>query len=554
MKKVVIIGGMAAGCKTATRLRRLEPDAEITIVERFPIVSFGACGMPFFASGEVDKFDDLMSTAWGTVRTPEFFQQAKNINVLVETTCTKIVPEHNFVEVIDSSGKKRILDYDYLVIATGAKPIVPPFQYPSSERISYFHSPNDAKHFRKLAEQGKISNAVIIGGGFVGCELAEAVSSLWGIDLTLIEKENSLLPRSFDIEISNVLCSMFKDNGVDIRLNTVVERIDQKNGKLLVVTTNEVIETDFVFLALGITPNVELAKNSGISIGISGGIAVDLHLRTNFENIYAAGDCIEVTNLVTRKKEIFALGSLANREGRVVADNIAGLESVFNGAVGSISLKVYDTIFASTGLSSFCCLKEKCEFGFTIGSFYDRPHYYPDTKVLFAKVLYEKESGRLLGLQMCGKGEVTRYIDVFSTLIERGGTYRDLLNVEHCYTPPHSSPLNPLNYLGGIIENQERFGILPISPLEFEKFKSEWLVIDLRKEREIKEMPLECENIQIDFDNARRELGKIDLSKKILCVCQKGPRALEIAIALKQLGARKIGYLAGGLQILNNAL
>lgn len=554
MKKVVIIGGMAAGCKTAARLRRLEPDTEIVIVEKLPFVSFGACGMPFFASGEVESFDDLMSTAWGTVRTPEFFHNAKNVKVLTETTCTKIVPEHNFVEIVDKFGKKSILSYDFLVVAAGSKPIEPPFGYQQSERISFFHCPTDAKKFRQLAEQGKISNATIIGGGFVGCELAEAVTSLWGIDVTLIEKENCLLSRSFDPEISNVLNSLFQSNGINVLVNTIVNQIEQKNDTLIVHTSKGNIETDYVFLTLGVKPNVELAEKSGITLGACGGIYVDETLRTNFENLFAAGDCIEINNLVTHKKDVFALGSLANRQGRVVADNIAGLESTFKGAVGSISLKVFDTIFASTGISTSCCYKDSISFSFACASFYDRPHYYPEAKVLFAKALYEKESGRLLGLQMCGKGEVTRYVDIFTVLLERGATYKDLLDVEHCYTPPHSSPLNPLNYLGGIIENQERFGITPVSSVEFEKYRKEWNIVDLRKENEIKEMPLDCEFIHIDYDNWRNEIQKLDLGSRILCVCQKGPRSLEIAIALKHLGAKKVGYLAGGLQMLNSAL
>ncbi|MGB9912358.1 MAG: FAD-dependent oxidoreductase, partial [Candidatus Kapaibacteriota bacterium] len=290
MKKVVIIGGMAAGCKTAARLRRLLPEAEITIVERLPFVSFGACGMPFFASGEVEDFESLMSTAWGSIRNQEFFSKTKNIIVLTETNCSKIFPEHNFIEVVDKNGRKQILNYDYLVIATGSKPVKPNFTFPQSERVSYFHSPIDAKNFRMLAERGKISNAVIVGGGFIGCELAEAVTSLWGIEVTLIEKEASLLPRSFDQEISNVLLFLFKGNGINVMLNTSVDRIEQNNGKLFVYAQKDVIETDFVFLVLGVVPNVELAMNSGVMIGACGGISVDGHLRTNFENIFAAGD------------------------------------------------------------------------------------------------------------------------------------------------------------------------------------------------------------------------------------------------------------------------
>jgi len=216
MKKVVIIGGMAGGCKTAARLGRLDPTAEITIVERLPFVSFGACGMPFFVRGDVDDFNQLMSTAWGTVRSPEYFLEAKKINVLTETICTRIIPEQNKIEVQDKSGNRKVLDYDYLVIATGSKPAIPKFSFPRSERISFFHSPLDALKLRKFAEQGKISDAIIIGGGFIGCELAEALSSLWGIDVVVLEKENHLVPRSFDPEISYLLEKVMEENGIKI--------------------------------------------------------------------------------------------------------------------------------------------------------------------------------------------------------------------------------------------------------------------------------------------------------------------------------------------------
>jgi len=552
MKRVVIIGGMAAGCKTAARLRRLDQNCEITIVEKLPIVSFGACGMPFYASGDVDSFEELMSTAWGTVRTPEFFKNSKNINILTETVCTKIVPEHNFVEIEDKSGKKKILDYDYLVIATGSKPIEPSFEFPKSERVSFFHSPLDSKKFRKLAEEGKISDAVIIGGGFIGCELADALTSMWGINVTLIEKENSLLFRYFDPEISNILYSLFQRNGISIMLNTLVDRIESFENKLTIFTDKGIVETDYVFLALGVKPNAELAQESGIAVGEKGGICVDAHLKTNFENVFAAGDCIETTNLVTGKKEIFALGSLANRQGRVVADNIAGLQSDFEGAVGAISLKVFDTVFASTGISSYCAARENITTDFALGTFYDRPHYYPESEVIFAKVLYDRKSGSLLGFQICGKGETTRYVDVFTQLLHQKSNYKALFDVEHSYTPPHSSPMNPLNYLGGIIENQMKFGIKAISPAMFGFEEGEWTILDLRTESEIKELEFDAASIHIDFDNLTNELNKINGLDKILCVCQKGPRAMETAIWLKQSGKKEVAYLAGGLQMLNS--
>lgn len=551
MKKVVIIGGMAAGCKTAARLRRLDFDSEITIVEKLPFASFGACGMPFYASGEIENFEELMSTPWGTVRSSEYFKKVMNINVLTETICSRLYPEHNFIEIVDKDGRKRILNYDYLVLATGSRPIAPKFPFAESKKISFFHSPLEAKKFRTLAEQGQINKVVILGGGFIGCELAEAVSSLWGIDTTLIEKENALLPKCFDAEISNLLLSLFQENGINVLLSTNVEKIILEEGSPVVITNKGKFRSDYVFIALGVQPNTRLAEISGISIGNRGGIIVDKFLRTNFENVFAAGDCIETINLVTGKSDVFALGSLANRQGRVVADNISGLQSEFPGAVGAISLKVFDTIFASVGINSITCQKNNIDFGFALGTFYDRPHYHPDSQNMFAKVLYRKDNGKLLGLQLCGRGEITRYIDAFSVLLSKGSDYKSLLNFEHSYTPPHASPINPLNYLGGIIELQERFSVEPISPIILPDVAKDWTMVDLRKEIEMLEMPFNQEAIHIIFDNLLDELNKLEGLDRIVCVCQKGTRSLQAAISLKHLGKRNVSYLAGGVQLLN---
>lgn len=553
MKKVVIIGGMAGGCKTATRLRRLDPECSITIVERLPFVSFGSCGMPFFASGEIDSFDDLMKTPWGKVRSPEFFMNAKRINVLVNRNCIGVYPEQRKVQIVDPEGKIEELEYDYLVIASGSKPISPPFPVPESEKISFFHSPLDAKKFRSLAERGVIEDVIIIGGGFVGCELAEAVSSLWGIKATIVESEERLLPKSFDKEISLVLESLLQANGIEVRLNSEVVQIHLNERKLVVETKSEPFETDFVFLCLGVQPNVEPFVEAGVKIGSSGGIPVNECLRTNIDNIYAVGDCIEVMDLVARKPRLMPLGSLANRQGRVAADNIAGLRSKFKGAVGSISIKLFDTIFSSVGLNSINAEKEDIQSKCAIASFYDRPHYFPGSEVLFAKMIYEANTLRLLGLQMCGKGEVNRYIDSFSVLLTKGCRVGDLLDFEHSYTPPHSSPINPLNYLGGIAENQELFGIEGVSPIELNSGYFDGIVLDLREPEEIEQMPFPGVVINFRFEEYLNKVNTLPKDKKILCVCQKGPRALESAISLKQRGFENVLYLAGGLQMLNSS-
>lgn len=553
MKKVVIVGGMAGGCKTAARLRRLDPECSITIVERLPFVSFGTCGMPFFASGDINSFDDLMKTPWGRVRSPEFFMNTKQIKVLTNCNCTGIYPEQRKIEIIDLEGKSQELEYDYLVIATGSKPLLPSFPFPESEKVSFFHSPLEAKKFRSLAERGAIEDVVIIGGGFIGCELAEAVSSLWGIKATIIEIEERLLPKSFDKEISLALENLFQANGIEVHLRSKVLQIHRDGEKLVVETENETFKTDFVFFCLGTQPNVEPFVSAGVEIGCYGGIKVSEYLQTNIENVYAVGDCIEVMNFVMGKPLPMPFGSLANREGRVVADNIAGLRSKFKGAVGSISIKVFDTIFSSVGLNSVYAEKENIPNKCAIASFYDRPHYFPGSEVLFAKMIYEPNKMQLLGLQMCGKGEINRYIDSFAVLLTKRGTVEELLDFEHSYTPPHSSPINPLNCLGGIAQNQELFNIEGVSPVELDFGNFDGIVLDLREPEEIEQMPFPGAVINFRFEEYLDKINSLPKDKKILCVCQKGPRALETAISLRQRGFENVLYLAGGLQMLNSS-
>ncbi len=552
MKKVVIIGGMAAGCKTAARLRRLDPDCKITIIEKLPFVSFGTCGMPFYASGDVNSFEDLMKTPWGVVRNSDYFLQAKNIEVLTQHECLAVHPNENRVEIRTPENTTIALDYDYLVIATGSVPAQAPFPVLGSERICFFHSPLDAKKFRTLAERGKIESVIIIGGGFIGCELAESVSTLWGINTTIIEKESHLAPKIFDSDMSRILFDTIARQGISVYTNEQVKKVEENGDSVIIETESNTLQSDYVILALGAKPNVSFLEGSGIAIGNLGGIVVDEHLRTNLENIYAAGDCIEVTHLVTRQKTLCQLGSIANRQGRVIADNIVGFDSKFEGIVGASSFKIFDTIFSSVGITQEFAKRLGVPNLGVCGTFYDRPHYHPENQVLFAKLIYNPTNHKLLGLQMIGKGEVNRYIDSFALMLKHNATVEDLLDFEHSYTPPHSSPINPLNYLGGMVDNIERYNIEIITASEFSSHKFDGIIIDLRQNDEIEQLPLP-NSMAIPFEQLRLRIGEVPKNSKILCVCQKGPRALESAITLKQLGLPQVSFLAGGLQMLNSS-
>ncbi len=549
MKKVVIIGGMAAGCKTAARLKRLKPDFDITIIEKQDFLSYGTCGMPFYASGDIDDFFDLNKTPYGLVRDTNYFFKSKKINIKLSCEAIDIDKDKQIVKCLDLKTQQEFtLPYDYIVFATGATPVKPNFPIPNNENISDFHNPINAKKFKLKAQTGQIGSVAIIGGGFIGVELAEAMVSLWGIQTHLIELTNRLMPQALDKELSYILEKHLQKEDINIYLNTTVAKIEENNDNSLKVIfcNNDEISVDYVFLCLGIKPNLTLSNKIGVEQGYLCGIKTNEKLQTNIKNIYAAGDCILVKDLITDKEAIYPFGSLANREGRVVADAIAGLNSKFKGAIGTCSIKVFELIVASAGLSEHQAQLLGYNFDCVWGTFYDRPDYMPETQILFAKLIYEKQTLRLLGLKLIGKGEVTRYIDTFSVLASEKKTAYDLTDFEHAYTPTHSSPINPLNHLGAMAINQEIDGIQALNPLKFQDFNG--FIVDIREESEIKEIPIENANLVVSILDYHQKINEIPKDKEILIICQKGPRSYEVARTLKNYGYNNVKYLAGGVQ------
>lgn len=540
---------MATGCKTASRLKRICPDFNITILEKLPLVSFSTCGMPFFASGDIDSFNDLIKTPWGKLRDADFFKSVKDINVLTSVEVINVDFNNKEIEFIElKTSVTGKISYDYLVIATGAKPVAPRFKYPVSDRITTFHSPLDAKKVRLMAQKGEIGKAVVIGGGYIGCELAEALVSMWGIETSIIERESILLPISLDRELGELLSDIFKKNSIEIFLDsTVKEIVETSDGFLEVILNNgKIIESDVAFLCTGVKPNLELFSGN-IEIGSSGGILVDAELKTNIPDVWAGGDCVEVKNLITGNYGFFPLGSLANRQGRVIADSIGGLGAQFPGCIGAVSIKVFDTIIASAGLNSKQAKANSMNYSCVSGAWFDRPDYHPDSKPVFGKLIFEKQSFKLLGIQMVGKGEVTRYVDTFSSIASKNGNIFDLINSEHCYTPPHSSPMNPLNFLGAMALEQEKSGITNYS---FYNIPEDAIIIDLREKDESEAAPSGFDSVNIPFDEYRNHISDFPKDKTIIFVCQKGPRSYEGAVLFKKAGFEKVGYLGGGVQLL----
>jgi NADPH-dependent 2,4-dienoyl-CoA reductase/sulfur reductase-like enzyme/rhodanese-related sulfurtransferase len=552
-QKVLIIGGVAAGCKTAATLARRTTRFDITVFEKGEHISYATCGLPYFASGDINSFDELTHTSYGISRTPEFFRQSKEFNVVTKAEVISIDRENKTIQVKHlEDGSITEHDYDYLVIATGATPVEPPFPIAQSPKIRHFTKPEDARNFRRSAEQGKTGKAVIIGGGFIGCELVESTAGLWGIETTLVEKEDRLLPYILDSEMSRIVEREMTRQGIDLKVGCKVEKVelDAENNPVVYLDNGETITSDYVFLALGVQPNVRLAKECGLEIGITGAIKVDNFLRTSDPNIFAGGDCIESTSRVTGKPLYLPMGSLANRHGRIIAKNIAGIKTEFNAVNGAFLIKVFDMNVGAVGISESAANNINIKTQSVWGAFADKPDYYPESKQLTLKMIYDKNDNRLLGLQAAGTGDICRRIDVFSTYLNKKATTDDLFDFEHGYAPPYAEALDPLHHLAAIAEAKQR-GVKFESPGGIDD-DNDTIWLDVREPEEVKALPwpiVETDRyFNIPLNDLKNNLDKLDKSKKIRIICRRGPRSYQSATILKNAGFGDIHIISGGTQ------
>ncbi len=550
--KIVVIGGKAAGPKTAATLARRLPAAEITLYQKERYFSFSTCGLPFFASGDVNSFEQLTFTSYSTPKTPEFYRKSKGFDFIPGVDVISIERDKKIIYAIElDSGNKLEKTYDYLVLAAGSIPIVPKFPVADDPRIRTFTKPEDAIHFRQLAEQGKIERAVIIGGGFTGCELAEAVGGMWGIETILIEKENHVLPYVLDEEIARIVEREMARQNIDVHLGWAVTKIKAEGEKIAVSSKDqEDIDVDYVFLCLGVQPNSGLAEKCGLEIGTTGGIIVDKFLRTSDASIYAGGDCIESTSHITGKNIYWPMGSLANRHGRIIAENIAGENLEIPNVVGTFIVKVFDINAGAVGITQKDAERSGLNAKVVWGTFVDKPDYYPETKRITLKMIYSGDDYRLLGLQAVGFGDICRRLDVFSLYTQQNATINDLFKLEHGYSPPYADVLDPLHEMAGIARAQEK-GMSFLPPGAEYGNVEQW--IDVREIEEATGAPwplpdeIKKKNyFNIPLDDVRENIGKLDANKKTVIICGRGSRSYQAALMLKNAGFSDVHVIGGG--------
>ena len=524
--RVIIIGGGAAGASCATRLRRLNENAEIIILERTSEVSIANCGLPYYISDVIPNRDSIL------VSTPQKFKSWFNIDVRLETEVVEINKEEKFV--ITSSNEK--LSYDYLVLANGASPIVPNFAGLNKDKTFVVRTLNDADKIKSYIKNNPVKKVAVIGGGFIGIEIAENLIEM-GLDTTLIELNNQIL-APVDFEIAKIAQDEMIKKGVNLILSDGVQKFSENQ---IILNSNNAIDYDLCILAIGVKPESDLARKAGLET--NRGIVVDEYLKTSNEFIYAAGDNIEAKDFVSGQNTLLPLAGPANRQGRIVADNICGFNSTYKNTQGTSVVKIFDLTVASSG-NSEKQLKQK-EIPYWKTYVYGRSHagYYPNSDMILYKLLFSND-GKILGIQGIGESGVEKRVDVIATIMRNNGTVQDMIDAELCYAPPYSSAKDPVNILGMSADNILK-GL--VKPAYFEDLKDA-VVIDVRPNMIYKMGTIEGA-INIPIAEIRERLDEIPRDKKVILSCNTGYTSYCASRILAQKSFNNVYSFMGGYEL-----
>jgi len=552
-KKIVVIGGSAAGPKAAARAKRLDPAAEVTIIQKAPEMSMASCGYPYFVGGVFNDRRALLSTPYGEVRDPNFFVNTKGIKARTETEVTSIDRARKVVHCRDlKSGAVDELPYDKLIIATGARARRPPAPGIDLEGVTTLQSMRDADFLRKIRDEGKIKRAVVIGGGLIGIETCEALQ-LSGIDITVIE----MLPQILvflDWELAKILENHVRANAANVITDVSLAGFIGENGKLKAVRLENGTELpcELAVLAIGVVPNTDLAQAAGLEIGATGGILVDEYMQTTDPDIYAVGDCVELVHRITGKKTRAPFGDLANLEGRVAGENAAlGNSVTFPGTFHTGICKVFDFSAGSTGLSESKARQEGYNVVTVINASLDKPGFM-GAKLLISKMVADRESGRILGVQCVGPGDVAKQIATAAMALHGGLTVADAVNADLPYAPPFSLAIDHFIATAHLMENKLKGRLKGIGPIELREKLDRGetpFLLDVRTPDEFDMMRIGIGETLIPIGDLRHRLSDLpaDKEREIVCWCKISLRGYEAAIILEAAGWKNVKVLEGGV-------
>ena len=538
--KVVIVGGVAGGASAAARIRRLDEHAQIMMIERSGYVSYANCGLPYYVGGVIKEQGDL------TLQTPESFRDRFRIDVRVRQEVTAISPAEKTVTIraLDN-GKVYTESYDKLLLAPGAKPTIPPLPGIDNKRIFTLRTVEDTRRIRQFAEKEKPKSAVLAGGGFIGLEMAENLARI-GIAVTIIERANQLL-APLDADMASFVHAEMRAHGITLRLGETITGFRQAGDAVLTLLEDSApLYADMVLLAIGVTPDTHLAKEAGLKLGIRDSIAVNERMETSVPDIYAVGDAAAVTHFVTGQKTLISLAGPANKQGRIAADNICGGNSRFRGSQGSSVLKLFGLTAASTGINEKAAQAAGIAYDKVVLFPPSHATYYPGAQSMAMKLLYERESLRLLGAQIVGGDGVDKRIDVLATALRAKMSAPELTELDLSYAPPYSSAKDPVNMAGFMIEDLESGKVRQFHWDEVSALPRDGSVtlLDVRTEEEYQRGHLDgFRNIPLDV--LREHLDEIDRGKPVYVNCQTGLRSYLACRLLTQHGFT-CTHLSGG--------
>ena len=541
-KRILIIGAVALGPKIACRLKRLEPDTQITMIDRDDLISYGGCGIPYYIGGDVSEIKGLLSTNAHVVRDSEFFEKVKGVRVLIRTEAVHIDRSAKQVKVryLDK-GTEDLLEYDQLVLATGSTPFCPPIEGIDLSGVFVVSNLHHAKRIKDMIAKGKVSNAVVIGGGAIGIEMAEALTDLWEIETTLVEMADQLLPTALGYEMAAVVQKELEEKNLTVLTSEKIFRIlgNNENQVTGVETSDKKIPCDMVILSAGIRPCSELARKAGLDIGKTGGIKVDTYLRTSDPDIYAGGDCVEIPHILSNKGTLMPLGSLANRQGRVIGSNLSGRQDQFKGTTGAFCLKVFDLGVARAGLTVNQAVEAGFDPKYSLVVQSDRAHFYPSMELMHLKLIADKNTRKILGIECIGPNgdAVKARVDAVSAIIPYGAVISDVANLEVAYSPPYASAMDIINSAANTLENIIEGRELPVDADEFlDRFKNTDIrVLDVRSPVQAQPYVEKYKDrwINIDQHELKSRLSEIPADEELFLVCGSGSRSYEAQLLLR---------------------
>lgn len=538
--KVIIVGGVAGGATAAARIRRLNEQAEIIVFERSGYVSYANCGLPYYIGNVITDPEDL------TLQTPESFFQRFRVSMKVHHEVTAIHPDRRTVSVTNlKTGEAFEENYDKLILSPGAKPAQPRLPGVGIDKLFTLRTVEDTFRIKDYINENHPRSAVLAGGGFIGLEMAENLREL-GMNVTIIQRPKQLM-NPFDADMASFIHNEMRKHGVGLALGHTVEGFEEKDGGVDVLLKDEAaLHADMVILAIGVTPDTALAKEAGLELGIKGSIVVNDRMETSIPDIYAAGDAVQIKHFVTGEDALISLAGPANKQGRIIADNICGGDSRYSGSLGSSVIKVFDMTAASTGINETNARKAGLDVDTVILSPMSHAGYYPGGRVMTMKVVFEKETCRLLGAQIVGYEGVDKRIDVLATAIGAGMRADRLKDLDLAYAPPYSSAKDPVNMAGFMIDNIFR-GVLKQWHLEeIDSLPRDGSVtlLDVRTESEYKQRHMDG-FWNIPVDELRERLDEIEKEKSVYVICQSGLRSYIASRILEGNGYEAYNFSGG---------